>query len=158
MNKYLTELYNWLDANHSYSSRYTPEEFQSNMQNEQFLKEMYSWLSSVDNTFTEREPIEQWFEKVKKKDEFGPTFQEVVTESITETEESPGSLDSSVEEKTQTPNQEDTDVPEDVEYLQDDLNSLMQLETTTESSLNPVASARARMMREQSREVDPVLK
>ncbi len=103
-------------------------------------------------------------EKKNSNDTSDSNLETEVTESTIETESQPGSLDSSVEEKTQTPNQEDTGVPEDVElpeeveYLQDDLNSLMQVDTATESSLNPGASARARMMREQSREVDPLLK
>ena len=70
MNEYLVELYSWLDTNHDYSSRYTVDDFQDNMQDESFALEMYEWLNGVDETFSEREPIEIWSKKVKKKRRF----------------------------------------------------------------------------------------
>ena len=67
MNEYLVELYGWLDTNYAYSGRYTFDDFQNNMQEEDFSLEMYSWLTGVDKTFTEREPLDIWSDKVKVK-------------------------------------------------------------------------------------------
>ena len=42
MNEYLVELYGWLDTNYAYSGRYTFDDFQNNMQEEDFSLEVTS--------------------------------------------------------------------------------------------------------------------
>jgi len=92
MNEYLVELYSWLDTNHDYSSRYTVDDFQDNMQDESFALEMYEWLNGVDETFSEREPIEIWSKKVKKKGDLEQQISSGVAE-ITESQPKDSSSD-----------------------------------------------------------------
>mgnify|MGYP000630720569 FL=1 len=96
MNEYLVELYSWLDTNYAYSGRYTFDDFQNNMQEDDFALEMYSWLTGVDKTFTEREPLDVWSEKVKvkKKVDLQDQLSAGVEEAM-ESEQNDGDSDSS---------------------------------------------------------------
>ena len=68
MNEYLVELYSWIKSTDpSFEKRYTFDDFQNNMSDDQYSGEMYEWISSTDPTFSEREPIDIWSAKVKKK-------------------------------------------------------------------------------------------
>jgi len=96
MNEYLVELYGWLDTNYAYSGRYTFDDFQNNMQEEDFALEMYSWLTGVDKTFIEREPLDIWSDKVKvkKKVDLQEELSSGVQEAM-ESEQNDGNSDSS---------------------------------------------------------------
>ena len=96
MNEYLVELYGWLDTNYAYSGRYTFDDFQNNMQEDDFALEMYSWLTGVDKTFTEREPLDIWSDKVKvkKKVDLQEELSSGVQEAM-ESEQNDGNSDSS---------------------------------------------------------------
>jgi hypothetical protein len=84
---------------------------------------------------------------------------EEVTVSTTETEIPLGSSDGLEVNVEQTEEVVETTAPAiDSLYLEQDLNSLMDIESATESNLTPGASARARMMRERNRNEDPKLK
>tara|TARA_R110001592_G_scaffold115086_1_gene315327 strand:- start:386 stop:9019 length:8634 start_codon:yes stop_codon:yes gene_type:complete len=96
MNEYLVELYSWIKSTDpSFEKRYTFDDFQNNMSDDQYSGEMYEWISSTDPTFSEREPIDIWSAKVKKKS--GP--QNVADElsigvpAVTESPLTPGSSD-----------------------------------------------------------------
>ena len=95
MNEYLVELYSWIKSTDpSFEKRYTFDDFQNNMSDDQYSGEMYEWISATDPTFSEREPIDIWSAKVKKKS--GP--QNVADElstgvpAVTGSQPTPGSL------------------------------------------------------------------
>ena len=66
---YLSELYEWIKSqDNTYESRYSFDDFKSQLNNDEYATQMYEWISSIDNTFQEREPFDTWSQKVKKKD------------------------------------------------------------------------------------------
>ena len=146
MNEYLVELYSWLDTNYAYSGRYTFDDFQNNMQEDDFALEMYSWLTGVDKTFTEREPLDVWSEKVKvkKKVDLQDQLSAGVEEAM-ESEQNDGDSDSSqLNTNTNPLNNENpqngTNQPEVDEPLAPEESALAQAtianQKTTESLIN----------------------
>ena len=68
-NKYLEQLYGWIDSkDSSFSGRYKLEDFINNMDDEEYAVKMYEWISKKDPTFQERYTLDLFIEKVKKKD------------------------------------------------------------------------------------------
>ena len=96
MNEYLVELYSWLSSesgDDTFKERYTMEDFQNNMDDEAYALDIYEYLSKADETFQEREPIEIWSSKVKKK---GNTIEQLTTgvEDVTASQPTDGESDS----------------------------------------------------------------
>ena len=68
-NKYLEQLYGWIESkDSSFSGRYKLEDFINNMDDEEYAVKMYEWISKKDPTFQERYTLDLFIEKVKKKD------------------------------------------------------------------------------------------
>jgi len=68
-NKYLEQLYGWIDSkDSSFSGRYKLEDFVTNMDNEEYAVKMYEWIAKKDPTFQKRYTLDLFIEKVKKKD------------------------------------------------------------------------------------------
>ena len=79
MNDYLVELYSWIQSqDNTFEGRYSFEDFENNMQGLDYADGMYQWIAGIDPTFPDREPIDIWTKKIKKKKDFGTSREEVL--------------------------------------------------------------------------------
>ena len=116
-NKYLEQLYGWIESkDSSFSGRYKLEDFINNMDDEEYAVKMYEWISKKDPTFQERYTLDLFIEKVKKKD-LSPD------DPISESMEDAGLGEDSEEEGTVSPSTPSASQPSEGQSIEFDEES-----------------------------------
>ena len=63
--QYLQDLYEWIKENDSsYEGRYNYEQFKQQMRDKNYATKMHSWIGGLDDTFSERRPLNNFLKEV----------------------------------------------------------------------------------------------